>query len=313
MSTPIRRARREVNPRVFDSGNAPSNLRVPCVRPPRGDERRGHKARLAAVGASAYSRPAMRSTTPRVSVRELVKVFPDRKRGPVRAVDGVSFDVGAGEIFGLLGPNGAGKTTALRCLATVLAPTSGTATVDGHDVRRAPQQVRERIGFLSGDMGLYHRLTPRELVAFFGRLNGLDDRALKARVDRLFDLLEIGPFADTKIDRLSTGMRQRVAIARTLVHDPPVLILDEPTAGLDVPGARVVEEFIRGARAAGKCIVYSTHVMEEAEYLCDRIAVLHGGRIRAVGTMEELRARTGKARLREVFLELLQAGAGASA
>lgn len=245
-----------------------------------------------------------------ILVRDLAKVFRDKKRGPVWAVDGVSFDVGRGEIYGLLGPNGAGKTTTLRILATVLAPTRGAATLDGFDIFRDGRRVRQRLGFLSGDMGLYHRLTPRELVAFFGRLNGLHGARLRPRIDQLFSLLGIHEFADTKIDKLSTGMRQRVAIARTLVHDPPVLILDEPTAGLDVPTARVVEEFIRRARDAGKCILYSTHVMEEAEYLCDRIGVIHRGKIRAVGTIEELRARTGKSRLREIFLDLLSLAEG---
>ncbi|MBI4513889.1 MAG: ATP-binding cassette domain-containing protein [Gemmatimonadetes bacterium] len=215
-----------------------------------------------------------------ISVRDLAKVFQDKKRGPVRAVDGVSFDVGRGEIYGLLGPNGAGKTTTLRILATVLAPSRGSATLDGLDIFRDGRRVRQRLGFLSGDMGLYHRLTPRELVAFFGRLNSLDGARLRPRMDELFSLLGIHEFADTKIDKLSTGMRQRVAIARTLVHDPPVLIL------------------------------YSTHVMEEAECLCDRIGVIHRGKIRAVGTIEELRARTGKSRLREIFLDLLSLAEG---
>jgi sodium transport system ATP-binding protein len=154
-------------------------------------------------------------------------------------------------------------------------------------------------------MGLYHRLTPRELLAFFGRLNALDGDPLKRRIEHLFSTFDMHSFADTKVDVLSTGMRQKTALARTLVHDPPILILDEPTAGLDVPTARVVEQFIRDARSAGKCIVLSTHVMEEAEYLCDRIAVIHQGKIRALGRMDQLRSMTGKQRLREIFLQLL--------
>jgi sodium transport system ATP-binding protein len=240
-----------------------------------------------------------------IQVQNLSKTFTDSKRGPVRAVDGVSFDVQDGEIFGLLGPNGAGKTTALRLLATVMTPTGGAATVGGHDVVREPGEVRKKIGFLSGDMGLYHRLTPREILAFFGELNGLEGAALKDRIARMLALLQMESFADTKVDQLSTGMRQKVAIARTLIHDPPILILDEPASGLDVPTARVIEEFILEARRAGKCILLSTHVMEEAEYLCDRIAVIHEGRIRIAGTMEELRVATGKQRLREIFLALL--------
>jgi sodium transport system ATP-binding protein len=240
-----------------------------------------------------------------IKVSNLVKVFRDKKRGTVTAVDHISFEARGGEIFGLLGPNGAGKTTTLRILATVLQPTEGTATVGGHDIVAEARQVRQNIGFLSGDMGLYHRLTPRELIAFFGRLNGLQGGQLQARIEHLLSLFGMREFADSKIDTLSSGMKQKAAIARTLVHDPPIFILDEPTYGLDVPTSRVVEQFILDAKRAGKCIVLSTHVMEEAEFLCDRIAVIHQGKIKASGTMSQLRELTGKQRLREVFLELL--------
>jgi sodium transport system ATP-binding protein len=154
-------------------------------------------------------------------------------------------------------------------------------------------------------MGLYHRLTARETLTFFGKLNGIQGAALEERVATIFSLLSMDGFGDTKIDSLSTGMRQRVAIARTLVHDPPILILDEPASGLDVPTARVIEDFILKARDSGKAIILSTHVMEEAEYLCDRVAVVHEGKVKTIGTMEDLRAITGKQRLREIFLELL--------
>jgi sodium transport system ATP-binding protein len=154
-------------------------------------------------------------------------------------------------------------------------------------------------------MGLYHRLTPREILRFFGRLNGLSEERLRARTAEILALLHMEEFADTKVDVLSTGMRQRAALARTLLHDPRVLILDEPTSGLDVPASRVIEEFILQAKRAGKCILYSTHVMEEAEFLCDRIAVINEGRIRITGTMSELKAATGRERLREIFLDLL--------
>jgi sodium transport system ATP-binding protein len=247
-----------------------------------------------------------------IQVHNLSKTFKDPKRGVVHAVDDVSFEVRAGEIFGLLGPNGAGKTTALRLLATVMTPTGGTATLGGHDILRAPGEVRKQIGFLSGDMGLYHRLTPREILRFFAELHGLDGAALRDRIAHMLTLLDMTGFADTKVDQLSTGMRQKVAIARTLVHDPPILILDEPASGLDVPTARVIEQFILDARTAGKCILLSTHVMEEAEYLCDRIGVIHQGRLRITGTMEELRAATGKQRLREIFLTLLGIDPGAA-
>jgi len=240
-----------------------------------------------------------------IRVNGLSKTFHDKKRGEVHALEGVSFEVHAREIFGILGPNGAGKTTMLRLLATVLAPTGGSATIAGHDIVRESAAVRASIGFLSGDMGLYGRLTPREILAFFGRLGGIRNSALAGRVAEVIALLEIKSYADTRIDKLSTGMRQRVAIARTIVHDPPVLILDEPSYGLDVPTARLIENFILEARNNGKCIVFSTHVMEEAEYLCDRIAVIHEGRLRIIGTMDDLRAATGKSRLREIFLSLL--------
>jgi sodium transport system ATP-binding protein len=240
-----------------------------------------------------------------IEIQGLTKVYQDKKRGKIVAVDQISFTASNGEIFGLLGPNGAGKTTALRMIATILQPTEGTANIGGHDINKEPQQVRRKIGFLSGDMGLYHRLTPREILRFFGRLNGLNGGGLDQRINHLFDLFDMHRFADSKIDALSTGMRQKTAISRTIVHDPPFLILDEPTSGLDVPTAHVVEGYIRSARDAGKCIILSTHVMEEAEYLCDRIAVIHQGKIRALGAMGELRSLTGKTRLREIFIELL--------
>ncbi|MGO9095082.1 MAG: ABC transporter ATP-binding protein [Bryobacteraceae bacterium] len=240
-----------------------------------------------------------------IQVTNLTKTFIDPKRGAIHAVDRVSFAVRNGEIFGLLGPNGAGKTTALRLLATVMRPTEGTAELGGHDILRDPEAVRSQIGFLSGDMGLYLRLTARETLTFFGRLHGLNGAPLKSRIGELLARLDMEKFADTQVDKLSTGMRQRVAIARTLVADPPILILDEPASGLDVPAARVIEEFILEARKTGKAIILSTHVMEEAEYLCDRIAVIHQGQIKIVGTMAELRAATGKERLREIFLSLL--------
>jgi sodium transport system ATP-binding protein len=240
-----------------------------------------------------------------IQVQELSKSFRDPKRGTRLAVDRVSFDVRAGEVFGLLGPNGAGKTTTLRLIATLLKPTSGTAVLNGFDINREPQKVREQIGFLSGDMGLYGRLTPREILNFFGQLNGMEPGHRAKRIQELLTLFDMQSFADVRTDKLSTGMKQKTAIARTMLHNPPILILDEPTSGLDVPTARTIEAAIVEAKRAGKCIVYSTHVMEEAEYLCDRIAVINDGRLKTIGTMDQLRAATGKQRLREIFLELL--------
>ena len=243
-----------------------------------------------------------------ISVEGLTKSFRDPKRGLVTAVHGISFEARGGEIFGLLGSNGAGKTTTLRILATILRPGGGKAVVANADVATDPQQVRRRIGFLSGDMGHYHRLSPREVLSVFGELYGLTGDALKGRVNQLIDRFGMGEYADARMDTFSTGMRQRTAIARVLVHDPEVLILDEPTSGLDVPTSQIIESFILEARSAGKCVVLSTHVMEEAEYLCDRIAVMHAGRIVATGNMDELRRHTGKARLREIFLALIEEG-----
>jgi sodium transport system ATP-binding protein len=240
-----------------------------------------------------------------IQVTALSKQFSDSKKGNKLAVDDVSFEVHRGEVFGLLGPNGAGKTTTLRVLATLLKPSSGTATVNGFDIVREPEKVREQIGFLSGDMGLYGRLTPVEILDFFGKLNGMDDTRRKRRIDDLTTMLDMKSFVDVRTDKLSTGMKQKTAIARTMLHDPPVLILDEPTSGLDVPTAQTIETAIVDAKHAGKCVLYSTHVMEEAEYLCDRIGVISGGKLKITGTMDELRAATGKQRLREIFLTLL--------
>jgi sodium transport system ATP-binding protein len=240
-----------------------------------------------------------------IKVEHLSKTFSDSKRGTRLAVDDVSFEVRAGEVFGLLGPNGAGKTTTLRMLATLLKPSSGTATLNGFDIVREPQKVREQIGFLSGDMGLYGRLTPLEILNFFGKLNGMDSARRANKIQRLVTMLDMQSFAGVRTDKLSTGMKQKTAIARTMLNDPPVLILDEPTSGLDVPTARAIETAIVEAKKAGKCVLYSTHVMEEAEYLCDRIGVISDGKMKMTGTMDELRAATGKQRLREIFLDLL--------
>jgi sodium transport system ATP-binding protein len=236
-----------------------------------------------------------------IHVAGLSKAFP----GPRLAVDDVSFDVHAGEVFGLLGPNGAGKTTTLRMLATLLKPTGGTATLNGYEISKDPEKVRAQIGFLSGDMGLPGRLTPLEILDFFGKLNSMDDHRRASRIDKLMTMLDMKSFAGIRTDKLSTGMKQKTAIARTMLNDPPVLILDEPTSGLDVPTARAIETAIAEAKQSGKCVLYSTHVMEEAEYLCDRIGVISGGKMKMTGTMEELRAATGKQRLREIFLDLL--------
>ncbi len=240
-----------------------------------------------------------------IVAQSLSKTFKHRKRGSVHAVSDVSFQCQAGQIYALLGANGAGKTTTLRMLATILTPTSGTATVAGHDILHDSAAVRRNVGFLSTATALYGRLSAREMVEYFGRLNGLEDRELRPRVDELFRLLEIDRFANRRCDKLSTGMKQKVSIARTLVHDPPVMILDEPTIGLDVIAARTIVNFIRSCRERGKTVLFSTHVMSEVEKLADRVGIIHDGRLLAEGTLDELRARSGEHDLEEIFVKTL--------
>ncbi len=239
----------------------------------------------------------------------LTKIFHDRKRGDVRAVEGINFRCEPGQIYGLLGANGAGKTTTLRLLATILQPSDGTAQVAGFDIRRHPEQVRANVGFLSTATALYGRLTARETVEYFGRLNGLTSDKLRQRVEELFALLGIHEFAERRCDKLSTGMKQKVSIARTLVHDPPVMIFDEPTLGLDVMAARTIVGFIRDCRARGKTVIFSSHVMSEVQKLCDHIGIIHNGRLLAEGTLASLRHRTGQADLEEIFVHTVEAAA----
>jgi sodium transport system ATP-binding protein len=240
-----------------------------------------------------------------IKTEDLTKVFRDRKRGEIRAVDRINIECGAGKVFGLLGPNGAGKTTALRLLATILKPTSGTASVNGCDLLAEPHRVRSQVGFLSGDTRLYDRLTPREILRYFGRLSGMTRDLLETRTDEIFRMLRMESFGDTRCGRLSGGMKQRVSIARTVIHDPPVLILDEPTAGLDIMARRTVVQFINRCKKGGKCTILSTHVMVEAETLCDEIAILHQGRIKGRGTLEVLLRKTGTDNLEDAFVALV--------
>ena len=236
---------------------------------------------------------------------QLTKVFHDKKRGEIRAVDGLSFRCQPGQIYGLLGANGAGKTTTLRMLATILEPTDGTARVAGYDVVTQSDQVRAHVGFLSTATALYGRLSAQETVEYFGRLFGLDEATLHRRIDEVFTRLEMNEFRDRRCDKLSTGMKQKVSIARTLVHDPPVMIFDEPTVGLDVMTARSIVGFIRECREHGKTVVFSTHVMSEAEKLCDTIGIIHNGRILAEGSLAELRQRYGEQELEEIFVRVV--------
>src|SRR5690349_8211125 len=222
-----------------------------------------------------------------IQVENLTKSFRDLRRGQVLAVDHVSFEARAGEIFGLLGPNGAGKTTAMRILCTVLKPTSGTARLAGFDVATQANEVRRHIGFLSANTAIYDRMTAWELVEYFGRLYGLEGERLRARMGEVFAALQMNEFRDVLGAKMSTGMRQKVSIARAIIHDPPILIFDEPTAGLDVLVGRAVLETIQQLRELGKCILFSTHIMREVERLCDRVAIVSRGRVQACGTLAE--------------------------
>ncbi len=241
-----------------------------------------------------------------IHVERLTKRFADlRLDGGFTALDEVSFQVQPGEIFGLLGPNGAGKTTCLRILSTVLRPSSGTAFVAGYDVAQHPEEVRARIGFMSNNTGIYDRMTAYEMVAYFGRLYGIPEDVLQPRIEHLFDRLKMHEIRDVLGSKMSTGMKQKVSIARTIVHDPPVLIFDEPTSGLDVLVARTVVDEIKALRDHGKCIIYSTHIMREVEKLCQRIAIIYKGRILAIGSLGELEQQHGLSDMEALFFELI--------
>jgi sodium transport system ATP-binding protein len=240
-----------------------------------------------------------------ITAENLTKQFPDYRTGAFTALDHVSFEVKPGEIFGLLGPNGAGKTTCLRILSTVLKPTSGRATVAGYDVATHPEEVRSRIGFLSNNTGIYDRMTAWEMVEYYGRLYGIPEKPLQERITQLFERLQMNSIRDVLGSKMSTGMKQKVSIARTIVHDPPVLIFDEPTSGLDVLVARNVIDEIRSLRDQGKCIIYSTHIMREVEKLCHRIAIIYCGRILAMGSVEELTTQYETPDIEDLFFKLI--------
>ena len=240
-----------------------------------------------------------------IHVKNLTKSFRDLRRGQVLAVDHVSFHAIAGEVFGLLGPNGAGKTTTMRILCTVLKPSGGTATLAGFDVVTQASRVRQNIGFLSASTAIYDRMTAWEMVEFFGKLYGLTPERLRERMENLFAALQMNDFRDVLGAKMSTAMRQKVSIARAIVHDPPVMIFDEPTLGLDVLVARAVLQNIERLRAEGKCILYSTHIMREVEKICNRVAIVSKGKIQAAGTLDELRDRYGQRDLEELFFQLV--------
>ena len=240
-----------------------------------------------------------------IEVYELTKTYDDMQKGKFTAVDRLSIQAHAGQIYGLLGPNGAGKTTLLRILSTVLSPTSGTAIINGFDVQRDAAKVRHQIGFVSNNTSVYERMTALEMVEYFGRLYGLSAKEVRYRADDIFERLSMADIRNRLCSKMSTGMRQKVSIARALVHDPPVLIFDEATVGLDVMVARSLLQIIAQLRDQGKCIIFSTHIMREVEKLCDRVAIMNRGRILAEGTLAELQETHNETDLEELFFQLL--------
>lgn len=233
-----------------------------------------------------------------------------RSFGGVSAVRDVSFHAADGRITGLLGPNGAGKTTTLRMLYALLKPDTGTVQVDGLDTVQDPVGVRRRLGVLPDARGLYKRLSARENIEYFGRLQGLDNVTLKARTDALVQALDLRDIEHRRTEGFSQGQRVKTAIARAVVHDPQNILLDEPTNGLDVMATRAMRGFLRELRAQGRCIVFSSHIMQEVAALCDHIVVVAGGRVVASGTADELRAQTGKSNLEDVFVKVIGSGEG---
>ncbi len=235
-------------------------------------------------------------------------VDPREQDGWFHAVRSVSFQCAAGEVLGLLGPNGAGKTTTLRLLSTALRPDAGTAHINGIDVLREPLVARKSIGFLSGSTGLYGRLTTRENVAYFGRLHGIPEAALNQRIDALFELLQMHSFADKLADQLSAGMKQKCAIARAVVHQPQVVILDEPTTGLDVMSAKILLDFIASYKVLGIPLIFSTHHLHEVEKLCDRVCIINHGVTAFSGTVDQLRHLGGSHDLYDAFVRVISQG-----
>lgn len=240
-----------------------------------------------------------------IEVRDLSKWFRGAGGERVMAADSVRFTVRPGEVFGLLGPNGAGKTTTLRMLCTVLTPSAGTASIAGFDVGSQPGEVRRHVGFLSANTGVYERMTAWEMVEYFGKLNQIAPEVLKQRMEELFDTLQMQSFRDTRGGQMSTGMKQKLSIARALVNDPPVLIFDEPTSGLDVLVQRAVLNNIKALRGRGKTIIFSTHIMREVEKLCDRVAIMAKGKVVVCGTPDELRELYKQDDLEELFFSLV--------
>jgi sodium transport system ATP-binding protein len=239
-----------------------------------------------------------------IEVTDLHKSFA-AKTGTVKAVQGVGFSARDGEITGLLGPNGAGKTTTLRMLYTLMKPDAGSVSVDGFDIVREAEAVRRRLGVLPDARGIYKRLTARENIAYFGKLHGLSDADIARRTAELSAALQMEDVLDRRTEGFSQGQRTKTAIARALVHDPKNVILDEPTNGLDVMTTRGLRDFLRQLRAEGRCVIFSSHIMQEVAALCDRIVVIAHGKVMAQGSPDELRAQTGESNLEDAFVRLI--------
>lgn len=235
-----------------------------------------------------------------IQVQGLSKSF-----GNVKAVQDVSFSAPDGKITGLLGPNGAGKSTTLRMLYTLLKPDTGSAQVDGFDVKQSPLEVQKRIGVLADARGIYSRLTSRENIRYYGRLHGLDGEALERQIDALLVMLDMQSIADRKTEGFSTGERLKVSIARTLVHNPKNVLLDEPTNGLDVMSTRAMRQFILRLREEGKCVLFTSHIMQEVAALCDQIVIISRGEVTATGSPDDLRRQTGHENLEDAFVAAL--------
>jgi sodium transport system ATP-binding protein len=242
-----------------------------------------------------------------IEIDKLTKIFPSPDGTEKVAVDHISFRVMPGEIYGLLGPNGAGKTTTLRMVAGLLLPTSGRVVIEGHDATNHPAEVKRRIGYLTANTGLYQRLTPVEVLEYFATLYGLSKVESRRRIAELIDWLGMRDFLKLRCGALSTGQKQRTNIARALIADPPILILDEPTLGLDVLSNRLILQFIQTQADAGKAVLLSTHALDEIEKMCRRMGLMHNGQLVAEGDLDTLRQQTGQQRLSDVFLQLVQA------
>lgn len=240
-------------------------------------------------------------------VKTFVRNEKHSKKVEFNAVDGISIELNKGEIVGVLGPNGAGKTTLLRMLGKLMKPTSGEVVYEDNEIVLDNEvDIKKKIGYLSGNTKLYGRLSTREILTIIGKIYGLDDASLSVKIEEIIELLDMKDFADNRIEKLSTGQTQRSSISRCLVHDPEVYIFDEPTLGLDILSSSAIIEFMKKEREKGKAVLYSTHYMEEAEYLCDRIVLVNDGKIISHGTLDELKNETGKNSLREIFAFLIK-------